>query len=153
MTQNTDAVCQRSHSAAIRIDARPFPQSRCCLKRVGCTRTSRCLLFGQYSDSSRRVTRWEITTCTSKHNIFVVLLPCLWTLLTNVISSNVKAEVGGGIMTSGLFFHGTNRACTLGDKRTKDALCSKKECSLCAIIRDSYDIDKTGMRSRCWFTS
>jgi len=66
-------------------------------------------------------------------------------VLTNVISSNVKAEVGGGIVTSGLFFHGTNRACTLGDNRTEDELCNKKKCSLCAIIRDSYDVDKTGM--------
>jgi len=61
-------------------------------------------------------------------------------------SLNVKAEVGGGVVTSGLFFHGTNRACTLGDTWTKDELCSKKDCSLCAIIRDSFDIDKTGTK-------
>jgi hypothetical protein len=30
--------------------------------------------------------------------------------LTTSISSNIKAEVGGGIVTSGLSFHGTNRA-------------------------------------------
>ena len=65
--------------------------------------------------------------------------------LMSVISSNVKAEVGGGIATSGLFFHGTNRACTLGDKWTNDQLCTKKDCSLCGIIRGSYDIDKTGV--------
>ena len=58
----------------------------------------------------------------------------------------IKSKVRGGITISGLFFHGTNRACTLGDKRTNDELCSKKECSLCAIIRDSFDIDKTGKR-------
>jgi len=61
-------------------------------------------------------------------------------------NSNVKAEVGGGIVTSGMFFHGTNRACTLGDNRTEDELCSKKDCSLCAIIRDSYDVGKTGSK-------
>lgn len=33
----------------------------------------------------------------------------------------------------------------MGDNRAEDELCTKKDCSLCAIIRGSYDIDKTGM--------
>jgi len=61
-------------------------------------------------------------------------------------NSTVNTQVGGGIVTSGLFFHGTNRACTLGDTRVKDELCTKKECSLCAIIRHSFDIEKTGSK-------
>lgn len=65
--------------------------------------------------------------------------------LTNIFSAKVCAEVGGGALTTDLFFHGTNRACTLGDRRTEDALCSKRECSLCAIIRNSFDVSKTGM--------
>ena len=73
-----------------------------------------------------------------------------WTSLTTVISSTVERQVGGGIVTSGLFFHGTNRACTLGDTRLKDELCTKKKCSLCAIIRNSFDVEKTGMRQLSW---
>jgi hypothetical protein len=57
----------------------------------------------------------------------------------------VQAEVGGGHPTSGLFFHGTNRACTLGDKSSKDELCGKKECNLCAIIRGSFSVGKAGV--------
>ena len=63
-----------------------------------------------------------------------------------MFSSVISDEVGGSVLASGLFFHGTNRACTLGDTRVKDVLCKKRECSLCAIIRDSFDISKTGMR-------
>ncbi|KAF9643747.1 hypothetical protein BDM02DRAFT_1355740 [Thelephora ganbajun] len=46
-------------------------------------------------------------------------------------NSNIEAEVGGGVVVSGLFFHGTNRACTLGDTRTNNELCNKKECNTC----------------------
>ena len=72
--------------------------------------------------------------------------------LTNLISLNVKAEVRGGVVTSGLFFHGMNRACTLGDNRTEDQLCSKSDCSLCAIIHDLFDISKTGYDTTGWYT-
>jgi len=85
--------------------------------------------------------RCGITTRTSKGHIFTIYLGPL----TNAISSTITAEVGGGIATSGLFFHVTDRACTLGDERTKDELCNKKECSLCAIIRDSFDVSRTGV--------
>ena len=61
-----------------------------------------------------------------------------------MFSSVINTELGGGALVSGLFFHGTNRACDLGDTKGRDVLCSDKECSLCAIIRDSFDIDKTG---------
>ena len=36
-------------------------------------------------------------------------------------------------------WHGTRRACTLGDKGYTQ-FCSSKECSLCSIIRNSYKI-------------
>ena len=68
-----------------------------------------------------------------------------WQFSTNAFSSAVDNEVGGGVPVSGLFFHGTNRACTLGDPGIKNMLCGKKERSLCAIIRDSFDIPKAGM--------
>jgi len=66
----------------------------------------------------------------------------------HMYGSTVKQEVGGGVMTSGLFFHGTNRACTLGDTKIKDELCTKNKCSLCAIIRDSFDVEKTGSKHK-----
>ncbi len=141
MTQFTSPASQCSRSEAICIDIPFFSQSKCSSKRVGLTRTSRCPPFWQYSSSSRRTTRWRITTYTSERHT----LSGQWTFLTTAISSNVKAEVGGGIVTSGLFFHGTDRACTLGDTRVKDVLCNKKECSLCMVIRHSFDIERTGV--------
>jgi hypothetical protein len=61
------------------------------------------------------------------------------------ISSSIVAEVGDGVDTSGLFFHGTNRACALGDKKINDELCNNNKCNLCGIIRSSYDLAKSGM--------
>jgi len=66
--------------------------------------------------------------------------------LTNATNSNIKVEVNGGIVTLGPLSHETNRACASGNKRRKDELRNKKECSLCGIIGDSHDMGKTG-----WF--
>ena len=37
------------------------------------------------------------------------------------------------------FWHGTRRTCNLGDK-DKTRLCSSSQCSLCSIIRNSFDV-------------
>lgn len=63
-------------------------------------------------------------------------------------STTIKAEVGDGIETSGLFFHGTNRACRLGDKKTDTELCNNTRCHMCGIIRASYDITKCGSKHK-----
>lgn len=65
--------------------------------------------------------------------------------MITIISSTIIAEVGDGVETSGLFFHGTNRACTLGDRRTNDELCNNNKCNLCGIIRTSFDLSRSGM--------
>jgi len=42
-------------------------------------------------------------------------------------------------------FHGTNRACLLGEDG-HNTLCASSDCSVCSIIRNSFDIRKTGTR-------
>jgi hypothetical protein len=44
-----------------------------------------------------------------------------------------------------LRYHGTHRNCFLGDKNQLK-LCKKPNCSLCNIIRSSFDINKFGRR-------
>src|ERR1700710_327023 len=43
-----------------------------------------------------------------------------------------------------LLFHGTNRACLLGESSRNVLLCSLKECHLCSILRTSFDVKKSG---------
>ena len=52
---------------------------------------------------------------------------------SNAFSSVVDNEVCDGVPVSGLFFHGKNRACTLGDTGIKNMLCGKRECSLVCV--------------------
>jgi len=65
-----------------------------------------------------------------------------------------EAEVRGRFVAAGLApgnerrrWHGTNRNCTVGDNG-RTALCQSPQCSLCSIIRTSFDISlskkKTG---------
>lgn len=44
-------------------------------------------------------------------------------------------------------FHGTNRACSLGENKSNTNLCILPECRLCCIVRSSFDIRKCGMCS------
>ncbi|KAN0093142.1 hypothetical protein V8E55_003926 [Tylopilus felleus] len=46
-----------------------------------------------------------------------------------------------------LLFHGTNRACLLGESSTSVLLCGLKECSLCSILRSSFDVSKCGSKN------
>jgi hypothetical protein len=43
-----------------------------------------------------------------------------------------------------LLFHGTNRACLLGESSRNILLCGLKECYLCSILRASFDVKKCG---------
>lgn len=43
-----------------------------------------------------------------------------------------------------LLFHGTNRACLLGESSASVLLCGLKECYLCSIVRSSFDVSKCG---------
>ncbi|OJA08490.1 hypothetical protein AZE42_02844 [Rhizopogon vesiculosus] len=46
-----------------------------------------------------------------------------------------------------LLFHGTNRACLLGESSSNVLLCGLKECYLCSILRASFDVKKCGMKN------
>jgi len=48
-----------------------------------------------------------------------------------------------------LLFHGTNRLCRAGMLASSMKLCTRSDCSLCNILRGSYDIEKA--RSRRMF--
>lgn len=62
--------------------------------------------------------------------------------------THIKAEVGDGVETAGLFFHGTNRSCRLGESKLEDALCNKSRCNMCGIIRRSYDVTRCGTKHK-----
>jgi len=44
-------------------------------------------------------------------------------------------------------FHGTCRACLLGEGSKNARLCSLDECSMCSILRSSFDLSKCGSRN------
>lgn len=46
--------------------------------------------------------------------------------------------------TQSLLFHGTNRACLLGENDQNVLLCGLPKCSLCTILRESFDVNKCG---------
>jgi len=47
-----------------------------------------------------------------------------------------------------LRFHGTKRACGLGDRGGSPILCNQSRCSLCSIIMESFKLDRCGTNSR-----
>lgn len=62
-------------------------------------------------------------------------------------------EFRGGFTAKGLTpgnqlrqWHGTNRGCRIGD-RGQTAFCSSSHCSLCCIIKTSFDIEHSGKKT------
>ncbi|KAJ7471408.1 hypothetical protein B0H11DRAFT_1368148 [Mycena galericulata] len=47
-----------------------------------------------------------------------------------------------------LLFHGTNRSCLLGDGKKRTRPCTTSRCLLCAVIRNSFDVAKSGKRHK-----
>ncbi|KAI0925692.1 hypothetical protein AcV5_008363 [Taiwanofungus camphoratus] len=45
-------------------------------------------------------------------------------------------------------FHGTNRACLLGETSQNVVLCNLPECYLCAILRESFDVERCGYKHK-----
>lgn len=43
-----------------------------------------------------------------------------------------------------LLFHGTERACLLGEEESQTNLCQLRHCKLCSIIRNSFDVKLCG---------
>ncbi|KAH7913781.1 ADP-ribosylation [Hygrophoropsis aurantiaca] len=61
------------------------------------------------------------------------------------VESTVRARDRSG--NEKLLFHGTNRACLLGEKPNNVLLCGLRECYLCSILRTSFDITKCGAKN------
>jgi len=60
----------------------------------------------------------------------------------STVQSTVKAKDRRG--NEHLLFHGTNRACLLGEIGNNVVLCSLRDCSLCSILRTSFDVKRCG---------
>lgn len=58
------------------------------------------------------------------------------------VQASVHAEDGRG--NEKFLFHGTNRACMLGESPSTVLLCCHKRCSLCSILRTSLAVSKCG---------
>ncbi|KAI9570622.1 ADP-ribosylation [Boletus coccyginus] len=46
-----------------------------------------------------------------------------------------------------LLFHGTNRACLLGESSGSVLLCSLEQCYMCSIVRSSFDVSRCGSKN------
>ncbi|KAG6328589.1 hypothetical protein ID866_10501, partial [Astraeus odoratus] len=78
------------------------------------------------------------------HFIFKVLWPAA--LLQPYLAYRDKTlQPGHSPGNEQLLFHGTNRACLLGEKGNS-ILCNLHECNLCSILRTSFD---TSRAARC----
>ena len=60
------------------------------------------------------------------------------------VQASPSVKTAGKIEVESLLFHGTRRACLLGEDVNNVRLCALNSCSLCSIIRSSFDIDKCG---------
>ncbi|KAG8221370.1 hypothetical protein J3R82DRAFT_1542 [Butyriboletus roseoflavus] len=58
------------------------------------------------------------------------------------VQASTHAENGLG--NEKFLFHGTNRACMLGESPSTVLLCCRKQCSLCSILRTSLTVSKCG---------
>lgn len=58
------------------------------------------------------------------------------------MQASTHAEDGRG--NEKFLFHGTNRACMLGESASTVLLCCRKTCSLCSILRTSLAVSKCG---------
>ncbi|KAF9790464.1 ADP-ribosylation [Thelephora terrestris] len=59
---------------------------------------------------------------------------------------SVRRVTGKASDIEQLLFHGTFRACALGETEDNVRLCRLAQCSLCSIIRSSFDIERCGTR-------
>lgn len=63
---------------------------------------------------------------------------------TRVQASSARCERSTGLPNEQLLFHGTSRHCLLGESRDRTRPCTLPECSVCCIIRNSFDVKKCG---------
>ncbi|KAF7969837.1 hypothetical protein HWV62_25900 [Athelia sp. TMB] len=61
-------------------------------------------------------------------------------------SPSIKAA--GKKEIENLLFHGTKRACLLGENAKNSRLCGSSKCAVCSIIRSSFDIARCGSKHK-----
>ena len=62
------------------------------------------------------------------------------------VQNTLKAKDGRG--NEKLLFHGTDRACLLGESSASVVLCGLDQCYLCSIVGNSFDVRKCGKSIR-----
>jgi len=86
------------------------------------------------------------------HAVFKVISPEGTLKPYNDYRSKVQASPSvktlGNTDVESLLFHGTKRACLLGENINNLRLCALKKCSVCSIIRSSFDIEKCGSKHK-----
>jgi hypothetical protein len=58
--------------------------------------------------------------------------------------NKVLLENGLNIQGYEILFHGTRRACYIGQNDQFLKPCSRHQCNLCCILRESFDVEKSG---------
>ncbi|KAF9444456.1 hypothetical protein P691DRAFT_778238 [Macrolepiota fuliginosa MF-IS2] len=61
---------------------------------------------------------------------------------------HVLGDIAGDSPNEQLLFHGTDRACSVGEDSASAGLCRRPDCYLCCIIRSSFDIEKCGTSNK-----
>jgi len=64
------------------------------------------------------------------------------------VEASPSMKTAGKIDVESLLFHGTRRSCLLGEDVNNLRLCALKNCSVCSIIRSSFDIEKCGSKHK-----
>lgn len=64
------------------------------------------------------------------------------------VEASPSMKATGKTEVESLLFHGTTRACLIGEGINNVRLCTLKECSVCSIIRSSFDIEKCGSKHK-----
>jgi len=67
---------------------------------------------------------------------------------TLVASSFVVRDWSMNLANEQLLFHGTNRYCQLAEDGRRLRLCDLPACHLCCIVRNSFDINKCGIKNK-----
>ncbi|TFK27463.1 ADP-ribosylation [Coprinopsis marcescibilis] len=107
--------------------------------------------FKSVADQFKASWRHTNSTCPTVRRIYKIILPAnnLATFDTYKASVEAKGQFGAQGRSPGnenRRWHGTRRACNLGDKGHLQ-FCSTQTCSLCSIIRNSYDISLWGKKT------
>lgn len=107
-------------------------------------------LYGACTRSLLLQPYWLLTTRTSKlafsHVVYLSLTLCQYFFRTAVEARGQFAAAGRYEGNENRRWHGTRRICNLGDKGHTQ-FCSSPSCSLCCIIRTSYDITLWGKKT------